>query len=198
MRTRKSFHEIIKEEEREKKEREEYGESVWFVTRKPRSTSFEGIVEQQRREERVAEEEREREVEDEVLRLVLEMSKHDAQPGQSSSLRSGGKGWREPSARPSPSGVQAARRGARRSNESARPQGTTKGLKTPRQPGAPRAQDGTEQGRRCSNKKPSRGPSGDGRNRRSKRLQGNPQCCIPAEQVASHARKEERVNTLVP
>lgn len=75
----KSFHEILQEEERDKKQREEYGESVWFVSGKPRSTSFEGIVEQQRREERVAEEERLRQLEEEMLGLALEMSRQEAE-----------------------------------------------------------------------------------------------------------------------
>lgn len=77
--TRKSFHEILQEEEREKKERDEYGESVWFVSRKPRSTSFETIVQQQRREERAAEEEKLEAMEEEMLGLALEMSKQEAE-----------------------------------------------------------------------------------------------------------------------
>lgn len=90
----KSFHEILEEEEREKKKREEYGESAWFVTGKPRSTSFEGIVQQQRREERVAEEERMRQLEEEMLALALEMSKQEAQSTTASS-HPHGKGTRE-------------------------------------------------------------------------------------------------------
>lgn len=89
MRSRKSFSEIIAEEERDKKERDEYGDNVWFVSRKPRSTSFETIIQQQRREEKAAEEKKTREVEDqmeqEMLRLVLEMSMNDVQPNQPSS-----------------------------------------------------------------------------------------------------------------
>ncbi|CAM9584671.1 unnamed protein product, partial [Scytosiphon promiscuus] len=77
--TRKSFHEILREEEREKQERDEYGESVWFVSRKPRSTSFETIVQQQRREERAAEEEKLEAMEEEMLGLALEMSKQEAE-----------------------------------------------------------------------------------------------------------------------
>lgn len=86
MRSRKSFSEIIAEEEREKKEREEYGSSVWFVSRKPRSTSFETIVQQQRQEEQRAEMEKAQKMEDEmneeILRHVLEMSKKDAGPAR--------------------------------------------------------------------------------------------------------------------
>lgn len=89
----RSFHEILLEEEREKKRREEYGESVWFVSGKPRSTSFEGIVQQQRREERVAEEERLRQLEEEMLGLALEMSKQEAESTQSTHPQ--GKGNRE-------------------------------------------------------------------------------------------------------
>lgn len=89
----RSFHEILQEEEREKKKREEYGESVWFVSGKPRSTSFEGIVQQQRREERVAEEERLRQLEEEMLGLALEISKQEAQ--STPSTHPHGKGNRE-------------------------------------------------------------------------------------------------------
>lgn len=94
LKTGKSFHEILQEEEREKKKRDEYGENVWFVSGKPRSTSFEGIVQQQRREERVAEEEKLRQLEEEMLGLVLEMSKHEAQSKPASSHLHG-KGSRE-------------------------------------------------------------------------------------------------------
>lgn len=84
IRTRTSFSEIIAEEEREKREREEYRDNVWFVSNKPRSTSFETIVEQQRHEEAMAETARalriQQELEEEMLRLALEMSKNDIRP----------------------------------------------------------------------------------------------------------------------
>lgn len=83
----KSLHQIMEEEEEEKKEREEYGDSVWFVSRKPRSTSFESIIQQQKREELIAQEERKREAEnrmdEELLQAVLEISRLEAQPSQS-------------------------------------------------------------------------------------------------------------------
>ena len=111
---KKSFHQIIEEEEREKKERDEYGDSVWFVSRKPRSTSFEGIVQQQRREERVAEEEREREIDDEMLRLALEISMQEAQSCRAASSTSDGNGSRATRVRSSPPGGHTAGRAARR------------------------------------------------------------------------------------
>lgn len=91
LRTRKSFHEILEEEEREKLEREEYGKNAWFIPGKgkPRSTSFEGIVQQQRREELVAEEEKLRQMEEEMLGLALEMSKQEAQPNRAQPRGSG-------------------------------------------------------------------------------------------------------------
>lgn len=80
MTPKKSFQEILQEEAKAKKEREDYGGTgAWFVSGKPRSTSFEGIVQQQRREERVAEEEQLRQMEEEMLKVALEMSKHEAQ-----------------------------------------------------------------------------------------------------------------------
>lgn len=83
----KSLHLIMEEEEEEKKEREEYGDSVWFVSRKPRSTSFETIIQQQEREELIAQEERKKEAEDrmdeELLQAVLEISRLEAQPSHS-------------------------------------------------------------------------------------------------------------------
>ncbi|CAM9456319.1 unnamed protein product [Ectocarpus sp. 6 AP-2014] len=97
LRTRKSFHEILEEEEREKLEREEYGKNAWFIPGKgkPRSTSFEGIVQQQRREEMVAEEEKLRQMEEEMLGLALEMSKQEAQPTRAQSRGSGSRKGRE-------------------------------------------------------------------------------------------------------
>ncbi|CAM9159061.1 unnamed protein product [Choristocarpus tenellus] len=87
----KSLSKIMEEEEREKTQREEYGISAWFVSRKPRSTSFEGIVQQQRQEAHAAEDRRARELEevkeDEMLRLVLEMSKNEAKPNQKSARK---------------------------------------------------------------------------------------------------------------
>ncbi|CAM9287761.1 unnamed protein product [Discosporangium mesarthrocarpum] len=77
---KKSFTEILEEEEQEKREREEYGTNAWFVARKPRSTSFEGIVQQQRQEARDAEERRITELENEMIRMALEVSKADAHP----------------------------------------------------------------------------------------------------------------------
>lgn len=77
---KKSFQEILQEEAKAKQEREEYGGTgAWFVSGKPRSTSFESIVQQQRREERIAEEEQLRQMEEEMLNVALEMSKHEAQ-----------------------------------------------------------------------------------------------------------------------
>lgn len=78
---KKSFHEIIQEEAKAKQEREDYGGTgAWFVSGKPRSTSFESIIQQQRREERIAEEEQLRQMEEDMLNVALEMSKHEAQP----------------------------------------------------------------------------------------------------------------------
>lgn len=90
----KSFQEILREEAKAKKEREDYGGTgAWFVSGKPRSTSFESIVQQQRREERIAEEEHLRQMEEEMLNVALEMSKHEAQPkpAPSHSRRKGSK-----------------------------------------------------------------------------------------------------------
>ncbi|CAM9442152.1 unnamed protein product, partial [Ectocarpus fasciculatus] len=97
LRTRKSFHEILEEEEREKLEREEYGKNAWYIPGKgkPRSTSFEGIVQQQRREELVAEEEKLRQMEEEMLGLALEMSKQEAQPNRAQPRGSGSRKGRE-------------------------------------------------------------------------------------------------------
>lgn len=97
LRTRKSFHEILEEEEREKLEREEYGKNAWFIPGKgkPRSTSFEGIVQQQRREEMVAEEEKLRQMEEDMLGLALEMSKQEAQPTRAQSRGGGSRKGRE-------------------------------------------------------------------------------------------------------
>lgn len=81
MTPKKSFQEILQEEAKAKKEREDYGGTgAWFVSGKPRSTSFESIVQQQRREERIAEEEQLMQMEEEMLQVALEMSKHEAQP----------------------------------------------------------------------------------------------------------------------
>lgn len=95
MTSRKSFSEIIAEEERERKERDEYGDNAWFVSRKPRSTSFETIVQQQRHEEEAAEEEKTRAIQNamdqEMLELVLEMSKHDVRPEESGTKSQGKK-----------------------------------------------------------------------------------------------------------
>eukprot|EP00752_Nemacystus_decipiens_P013486 g11945.t1 len=78
---KKSFQEILEEEAKAKEEREDYGGTgAWFVSGKPRSTSFESIVQQQRREERFAEEEQLRKMEEEMLKVALEMSKHEARP----------------------------------------------------------------------------------------------------------------------
>lgn len=78
---KKSFQEILQEEANAKKEREEYGGTgAWFVSGKPRSTSFESIVQQQRREEKIAEEDQLRQMEEEMLNVALEISKHEAQP----------------------------------------------------------------------------------------------------------------------
>ncbi|CAM9399175.1 unnamed protein product, partial [Hapterophycus canaliculatus] len=110
--TRKSFHEILQEEEREKKERDEYGESVWFVSRKPRSTSFEGIVQQQRREERVAEEEKLEAMEEEMLGLALELSKQEAERAAPQSHGRGsrkGRGGKQRKETERPTGHRATR-----------------------------------------------------------------------------------------
>lgn len=81
MTPKKSFQEILQEEAKAKMEREEYGGTgAWFVSGKPRSTSFESIVQQQRREERIAKDEQLRQMEEEMLNVALEMSKHEAQP----------------------------------------------------------------------------------------------------------------------
>lgn len=126
--SRKSFHEILEEQEQEKQERDEYGESVWFVSRKPRSTSFEGIVQQQRREELMAEEGRKREVElemeEEMLRIALALSRNEVQPSDAASSRSrGGQGKKrkEARSRPSLNGARDAGRGARSQKDNGRP-----------------------------------------------------------------------------
>ncbi len=76
-----SFNHILHEESEAKKHFDEYGDNAWFVSGKPRSTSFEGIVAAQRREEqeaeREAEEESLRQMEENMLILVMEMSKND-------------------------------------------------------------------------------------------------------------------------
>lgn len=76
-----SFNHILHEESEAKKHFDENGDSAWFVSGKPRSTSFEGIVAAQRREEREAEREAEeknlRQIEENMLILVMEMSKND-------------------------------------------------------------------------------------------------------------------------
>ena len=76
-----SFNHILHEESEAKKHFDEYGDNAWFVSGKPRSTSFEGIVAAQRREEREAEREAEeenlRQIEENMLILVMEMSKND-------------------------------------------------------------------------------------------------------------------------
>lgn len=174
---KKSFHEIIEEEEREKKERDEYGNSVWFVSRKPRSTSFEGIVKQQRREEQAAEEEKAREMEDEMeedmLRFVLEMSKHETKRDSCSESKAG-----HTKQRPSLRGGQAAGRGSRHRKGATRPQRNSKEeaesnagtrvAKTPRKQTTPGAKSAS--GPRHSNKdgEPVRVPSSSGRSRKSK------------------------------
>lgn len=99
-----SLQKIMEEEEEEKKEREEYDDSVWFVSRKPRSTSFESIIQQQKREELIAQEERKREADDrmdeELLQAVLEISRIEAEPGQSSKCTRQTKSTNRKSGRP--------------------------------------------------------------------------------------------------
>lgn len=175
LRARKSFHAIIEEEEREKKERDEYGESVWFVSRKPRSTSFEGIVQQQRREELVAEEERKRAVEDEMeeemLRMVLEMSKNDAQPGQSTRGN-----------RASEKGKEGGGRRARHRKPT--PRANTGGS-------GPRLNGRTEA-------EPSHTPRSGGRPRRARRPHHEAHCSTVPDPATKQGRQGRRQETCAP
>lgn len=177
---KKSFHEIIEEEERDKKERDEYGNSVWFVSQKPRSTSFEGIVKQQRREEQVAEEEKAREIEDEMdqemLRFVLEMSKCETKGDGCSEGKAGNTKQRS-----SERGGRTAGRASRHRKDATRPQINSKEgaeantgarvAKTPRKQTTSGAKSGSGPRRSHSSRdgEPVQVPSSSGQSRRSKR-----------------------------
>lgn len=150
--TRKSFHEILQEEEREKKERDEYGESVWFVSRKPRSTSFETIVQQQRREERAAEEEKLEAMEEEMLGLALELSKQEAERAAPQSQGRGGRKGR----------------GGKHRKETERPTGQKQESRAPRSQPKARAK-GSSQPRRNVEREPAAAQSRNGRRGRAKR-----------------------------
>lgn len=198
---KKSFHQIIEEEEREKKERDEYGDSVWFVSRKPRSTSFEGIVQQQRREERVAEEAREREIDDEMLRLALEISMQEAQPGQAASSTSNGKGNKSTRVRSSPPGGQTVGRGARR-KKAEKPLDKVKESRKPRTGGGHSANSATA----AKNKtEPRRGdpetrrhaPDSGSRRRRPK-PHHDPRCGTAVNQATRQDREEVKLGTSAP
>lgn len=119
---KKSFQEILQEEAKAKEEREDYGGTgAWFVSGKPRSTSFESIVQQQRREERVAEEEQLRHMEEEMLNVALEMSKHDAQP-KPAPAHSHSKGGRKGRGAQNDSTVGKKKESGRSRKHSTRPQ----------------------------------------------------------------------------
>lgn len=203
MGSRKSFSEIIAEEERDKKERDEYGDNAWFVSRKPRSTSFETIIQQQRREEKVAQEEKtkavETEMEQEMLRLVLQMSMHDVQPGQSSSRTHGkpAKGGRKRSAfasREAGSGTARQRKG-----------GTNNGGGCTDSAGSTTASQGHAQERvgptagagaaKTPRENSRRGASGP--NRRPKHSQNGAHGETPLGQVVEHRRKQTKLGTSV-
>lgn len=198
---KKSFHQIIEEEEREKKERDEYGDSVWFVSRKPRSTSFEGIVQQQRREERVAEEEREREMDDEMLRLALEISMQEAQQsGQAASSTSDGKGTRSTRStrvRSSPPGGQMAGRGARR-KKAEKPLDKIKESRTPRKHSATTAGKNKSEPRRTDPETRRHAPDGGGGRRRRPKPHHDPRCGAAVNQATRQDREEVKLGTSAP
>lgn len=198
---KKSFHQIIAEEEREKKERDEYGDSVWFVSRKPRSTSFEGIVAQQRREERVAEEARERKIDDEMLRLALEISMQEAQPGQATSSTSNGKGNKATRVRSSPPGGQTAGRGARR-KKAEKPLDKVKESRTPRMGGKHSANSATAVKNtsepRRNDPETRRHAADSGSRRRRPKPHHDPRCGTAVNQAIRQDREEVKLGTSAP
>ena len=194
---KKSFHQIIEEEEREKKERDKYGDSVWFVSRKPRSTSFEGIVEQQRREERAAEEAREREIDDEMLRLALEISMQEAQASSSSN----GKGNKATRVRSSPPGGQTAGHGARR-KKAEKPLDKIKEVRTPRMGGKHSGNSATAVKNklepRRSKPETRRHATDSGSQCRRPKPHHDPRCGTAVNQATRQDREEVKLGTSAP
>lgn len=206
---KKSFHEILEEEEREKKERDEYGDSVWFVSRKPRSTSFEGIVQQQKREERIAEEEREKEYDDEMLRLAMEMSIKEAQQQQSGKAASDGKGGRANRVRSSSAGGQGqtAGRGARRkkaenhkaeNRKTESPLDQTKETRTPRKHGATAAKPKSEPRRSDPGIRRQASDTNAGGRRRRAKSHPDTRCGTAVNQPTTQCGEEVTLGTSVP
>lgn len=198
MRTRKSFSEIIAEEERARQERDEYGDSVWFVSRKPRSTSFETIIHEQRRAEAAAEEEKIREaenvLEEEMLRLVLEISKNDAQPSQARA----------------PSHGKPTRGGRKRSSFSSGEAGNGAALSVSRHTDCAGTNTAPRVNAPARNRSSARAhivadspgesarPGTDCRKRRQKSHHNSPGCSTSLDQAPARGREEMKFGTSAP